>query len=311
MIVVTGGAGFIGSNLIHALNKRYITEILIVEDLENKNLNFQNLKGCMYTNIIDKNELLNQNFSNVEKIIHLGATTNTTVKDYKEVYNNNYLYSSKILEKSLDYEIPFIYASSASVYGNGDNGFREQPECENPLNFYAESKLLFDNYVRNHLKSRYFGQILGMRFFNVFGPKEENKNKMASMITQAYQQLNQDGKVRLFTSGEQKRDFIYIKDLVKLILYFFDNSNISGIYNFGSGKATSFNEIVQKILTKVNGKIEYIPIPSELESKFQKYTKADLSLLSKYIVIDNFFTDIFEAIDEYISELEKETSRYL
>lgn len=315
MIIVTGGAGFIGSNLVKGLNDRSLNDILIVDNLT-RGEKCKNLNALKFNEYIDKHDFIRQielgstSWGKIDAVFHDGACSNTMEYNGKYMLENNYEYSKKLLHYCLEHKIPYIYASSASVYGNGDNGFIEEDKCENVLNVYAFSKLIFDRYVRRvlpHAKS----QIVGLRYFNVFGPQETHKERMASVAYHFYNQIMKDGTVRLFkgidgyADGEQKRDFIYVKDVVNVNMYFLDNPNKSGIFNCGTGKARTFNDIA-KALFKVceTGKIEYVDFPEVLKGKYQSFTQADVTKLSE-VGYQGGFTEIESAIEDYCYYLKK------
>ena len=285
--IVTGGLGFIGSNIIEKLNKKNITNIIIIDNFKkNKKKNLQNLK---FTDIISKKTFLNKisnfnYFGNINTIFHQGACSDTTNSDKKYMLENNFLYSKKILEYAQQINSKFIYASSASVYGNSQRCI-EKNKYENSLNYYSLSKLKFDQHVRKILLGRNNIQIVGLRYFNVYGKNEEHKGKMSSVIYHFNNQIKKNGVIKLFEgfngieNGEQKRDFIYIDDIVKINLWF-NKNNISGIFNAGTGNAISYNKIANSIIKfhKI-GKIQYISFPKKLKNQYQNYTKSNNSLL--------------------------------
>jgi ADP-L-glycero-D-manno-heptose 6-epimerase len=290
MIVVTGGAGFVGSNLVHGLNDKGQENILIVDDLGTDE-RFRNLNALHFNDYLDKEVFLHQiDRHELEKeaitaVFHIGACADTMEYNANYMMQNNYEYSKKVLHFCLRHRIPFLYASSAAVYGNGNNGFSERSQCENALNIYAFSKLMFDRYVRSILPHVH-SQILGLRYFNVFGPQENHKGKMASIVYQFYNQVKQTGQVKLFKGtdgygdGEQQRDFIYVKDVVKVNLWFWENQGASGIYNCGTGRARTFNALAQAVLNHFQaGRIEYIDFPEILKGKYQNFTEADRTKL--------------------------------
>ncbi|MCD6363897.1 MAG: ADP-glyceromanno-heptose 6-epimerase [Synergistetes bacterium] len=314
MIVITGGAGFIGSNIVRALNKRGISEILIVDSMS-KPEKWRNLVSLDFIEYMEKEEFLMRlergDFrGKIDVFFHQGACTDTTNYDVKFLVENNYRYSVRLLNYAVDEGIPFIYASSASVYGSGKRGFKESPECEEPINPYAFSKLLFDKYVRKELE-RAKSQIAGLRYFNVYGPYEFHKGKMASVVYQFYRQLKERGVIKLFgeshgyPAGEQKRDFIYVKDVVNVNLFLLEKGT-SGIFNCGTGTSRSFNDVV-KILIWLNGggRYEYIPFPKELYHRYQSFTQADLTLLREKAGYNDIFTSLEAGIREYFAFLEK------
>jgi ADP-L-glycero-D-manno-heptose 6-epimerase len=289
MIVVTGGAGFIGSNLVKGLNEQGRTDILVVDDLEN-GAKFVNLVDCEIQDYMDKDEFLSAIQSQkefmppIEAILHQGACSTTTEWDGRYMMRNNYDYSKHLLHYCMKHKIPFIYASSAAVYGGG-KVFKESHECEAPLNVYGYSKFLFDQYVRRVLPTAK-NQIVGLRYFNVYGPREQHKGSMASVAFHFRNQIGEAGKVKLFegsdgyADGEQRRDFIYIGDAVAVNLWFLQQRSKSGIFNLGTGKSHSFNEVARAVI-KAEGKgiIEYIPFPDHLRGRYQSFTEADMSAL--------------------------------
>lgn len=315
MIIVTGGAGFIGSNIVRALNDKGQTDIFIVDDLATGD-KFKNLVGLQYRDYLHKDEFLQRIQTNdydkarIEAVFHEGACSDTMEYDCNYMMANNYDYSKTLLHFCLTRRIPFLYASSASTYGDGQNGFRENRECESALNIYAFSKLSFDRYVRQYLASAQ-SQIVGLRYFNVFGPQEKHKDKMASITYQLYQQRKSGSGVRLFTGtdgyqdGEQQRDFVYVKDVVKVNLWFFEHNAPSGIYNCGTGRARSFNAIAKAVLRHFgSGNIEYVEFPEILRGKYQNFTQADLTqlLAAGY---DKGFHSLEDAVEEYCRFLDR------
>ena len=315
MIIVTGGAGFIGSNIVKGLNERGREDVLIVDNLTNM-VKFKNIQGLKALDYMDKQNFIdaikNGKFddANIEVIFHEGACSDTMEYNGKYMMENNFEYTKTLMHFALKKKIQLIYASSASTYGSGKHGFSEKPACEEALNVYAFSKLFFDNYVR-----RYFdkaeSQIVGLRYFNVYGPQENHKGKMASMIFQMFNQWKAEGKVKLFEgidgygNGEQVRDFIYVKDVVKVNFFFWDHPELKGIYNCGTGHAHTFNTLAKGVLKYFgSGELEYVPFPEVLKGKYQSFTEADSSklLAAGY---DGGFTDIEEAIAEYCALLDK------
>ncbi len=301
MIIVTGGAGFIGSNIIKGLNDRGINDILVVDNLTNA-VKHKNLNKLKFTDYIDKLDFNIRDFiknHTVEAIFHQGASSNTMETDGKFMMINNYEYTKNIFHACYEHHIRFFYASSASVYGNGENGFKENEKCEYPLNVYAFSKYQFDRYVNNFYnynlemypyidritgKYKNIGrQVVGLRYFNVYGPQENHKGKMASVAFHMYNQIKNNEPMKLFQGSENfKRDFIHIDDVVSVNMFFFDNPHISGIYNCGTGHAESFCEIAHAINSKYkDAKIEYIPFPENLVGKYQTFTQSDITKLRK------------------------------
>jgi ADP-L-glycero-D-manno-heptose 6-epimerase len=289
MIIVTGGAGFIGSNIVKALNDRGVTEILVVDDLTDGK-KFKNLVDCAIADYMDKDQFLtfiqaNKKFAeSVTAVFHEGACSVTTEWDGRFMMNNNYEYSKSLLHYCLANKIAFIYASSAAVYGAGQI-FKEQLAYEKPLNVYGYSKFLFDQYVRRILPAA-DSQIVGLRYFNVYGPRESHKDTMASVAFHNHNQIKNEGVVRLFEGcdgfgdGEQRRDFIFVGDVANVNLWFMDHANCSGIFNLGTGNAEPFNEISKAVIDwHQKGKIEYIPFPDHLKGRYQSFTQADISAL--------------------------------
>ena len=320
MIIVTGGAGFIGSNIVKGLNERGREDVLIVDNLTNM-VKFKNIQGLKALDYMDKQNFIdaikNGKFddANIEVIFHEGACSDTMEYNGKYMMENNFEYTKTLMHFALKKKIQLIYASSASTYGSGKHGFSEKPACEEALNVYAFSKLFFDNYARRYFDNAE-SQIVGLRYFNVYGPQENHKGKMASMIFQMFNQWKAEGKVKLFEgidgygNGEQVRDFIYVKDVVKVNFFFWDHPELKGIYNCGTGHAHTFNTLAKGVLKYFgSGELEYVPFPEVLKGKYQSFTEADSSklLTAGY---DGGFTDIEEAIAEYCALLDK-NDRYL
>lgn len=319
MFIVTGGAGFIGSNIVKGLNDRGITDILVVDDLGTDE-KYRNLVGLHYRDYCHKDAFLADirrgevQGGQIEAIFHQGACSDTMEYDCNYVMANNYEYSKSLLHFCLDRRIPFLYASSASTYGNGIRGFREEEACEEALNPYAFSKLSFDRYVRPLLPT-VASPVIGLKYFNVYGPQEHHKGKMASIVYQLSNQLRDSGVVKLFKGtecfgdGEQKRDFIYVKDVVKVNFHFFDHGGPSGIYNCGTGKATTFNAVAAAVIhAQGSGLIEYIDFPPVLKGKYQNFTEADTALLRQAGFGAEFWS-IDTAVADYIGIL-KATGGY-
>jgi ADP-L-glycero-D-manno-heptose 6-epimerase len=290
VIIVTGGAGFIGSNLVRGLNDNGRGDILIVDNLSNA-AKCRNLCGLDVMDLSDKEDFAADlkkgafNYEDIDVIFHQGACSDTMAEDGRYVMRNNYEYGKQLLHFCLERRIPFIYASSASVYGDGKNGFRESKECEQALNAYALSKLFFDRYVER-LLPRAHSQVVGLRYFNVFGPQENHKGKMASMLYKMYRQMRAGGALQLFAGtdgygdGEQRRDFIYVADVVKINLFFWRAAKTSGIFNCGTGEANTFNALAKAVLKHFqSGRVEYVPFPEELSGKYQSHTRADTAKL--------------------------------
>lgn len=313
MIVITGGAGFIGSNLVKALNQKGYTNIIVVDNLKN-GVKFRNLVDCQIADYYDKRDFFEQlqNKSLKKKItavFHLGACSSTTEWDGHYIMQNNYEYSKLLLHFCLKRGIPFIYASSASVYGNG-TVFKEELQYENPINMYAYSKFLFDQYVRQYLSDPDLeSQVVGLRYFNVYGARESHKGGMASVAFHFNNQLKISNKVKLFEgcegyeNGEQRRDFIHVQDTVDVKLWLFENPQVSGIFNVGTGRSQTFNEIAQAVLSWHNsGEIEYIPFPDHLKGSYQNFTQADMKALTT-AGYSQPFKDVQTGIKLYLDQL--------
>jgi ADP-L-glycero-D-manno-heptose 6-epimerase len=288
MYLVTGAAGFIGSHIVRGLNDRGVTDILAVDDLS-MGSKFGNLSDCTVADYMDRSELVTAVESGTldtrfQAILHQGACTDTMEYDGRYMMENNFTFSKRLFHYALMRKIPFIYASSAAVYGAGRD-CKESPENEHPLNVYGYSKLAFDQHVRGWLSDAQ-STVVGLRYFNVYGPRETQKGKMASMVYQLHRQLTENGTARLFegtdgyADGEQRRDFVYVDDIVGVNLFFADGSPRKGIFNVGSGRSRSFNDIANTLIKLLGrGSIEYIPFPEGLRGKYQSYTQADISLL--------------------------------
>ena len=288
MIIVTGGAGFIGSNIVKALNARGETNILVVDDLTD-GIKFKNLVGLQIRDYWDKDTflqaILNNRFDHaVRAIFHEGACSTTTEWNGKFMMENNYEYSKQLLHFAIERCIPFLYASSAAVYG-GNQVFKEELAYEAPLNVYGYSKWQFDQYVR-HLLPKIKSQVVGLRYFNVYGPHEEHKGSMASVALHHFNQIQGSGQVKLFagcdgySDGEQRRDFIYIDDVVNVNLWLWERPEISGIFNCGTGASEPFNHIAQAIIkAHGSGELMYVPFPDHLKGHYQSFTEANISAL--------------------------------
>ncbi|MBX4133025.1 ADP-glyceromanno-heptose 6-epimerase [Frischella sp. Ac48] len=280
MIVVTGGAGFIGSNIIKGLNALGRTDILVVDDLTD-GTKFVNLVDLDIADYMDKDEFIGLIVSgedlNIDVVFHQGACSSTTEWNGKFMMENNYNYSKDLLHYCLDNRIPFLYASSAATYGGCNDNFVEDRQFEKPLNVYGYSKFLFDQYVRTMLPKAK-SQVCGFRYFNVYGPREQHKGNMASVAFHLDSQLKKGETPKLFEGSENfKRDFIYVEDVVAVNLWFWQH-NKSGIFNCGTGHAESFQAVADAVLNYHESQvIEYIPFPEHLKGRYQTFTQADLT----------------------------------
>lgn len=324
--ILTGGAGFIGSNVLKALNQAGVSNVIVVDNLERSD-KFHNLVGCSFADYLDKREFRERleagDFDGaVESVIHQGACSDTMESDGRYMLDNNYRYSLALLDFCQDEEIPFIYASSAAVYG-GSSVFREEPAHEAPLNVYGYSKYLFDQVVRRRFADA-AAQIAGFRYFNVYGPNEAHKGRMASVAWHLFNQYRANGKVKLFEGsggygdGEQRRDFVSVEDIVKVNLFFLERSDLSGIFNLGTGRAQTFNDVAVATVNAVRradgapaltleqmraeGVLEYIPFPDALKGKYQHFTEADVSQL-RAAGYEAPFLDVQSGVGRYIDEL--------
>ncbi len=288
MHIVTGGAGFIGSNLVRDLIRRGHDDVVVVDELSDGR-KFVNIADLAIADYIDKDDFLSRlqepGFgSGIKAIFHQGACSETTEWDGHYMMQNNYSYSQVLLHHCLENSVPFIYASSAAVYGDS-NTFAEHVDHEKPLNVYGYSKLQFDRYVRRVAASP-ASQVVGLRYFNVYGPREQHKGSMASVAFHFNNQVREHGEARLFEGsggygdGEQLRDFVYVDDVCAVNLWFLDNPQASGVFNTGSGKAQSFNDVANAVIKwHGSGKIKYIEFPEHLKGAYQSYTQADLEQL--------------------------------
>ncbi len=314
MMIVTGGAGFIGSNIVRGLNARGHKNILVVDDLTDGH-KYQNIMDCEIQDYMDKNDFL-QNLqtgkkfpSHIQALFHEGACSTTTEWNGQFMLKNNYEYTKTVLHYALERKIPLFYASSAAVYGNNQI-FKEDIKHEAPLNVYGYSKFLFDQYLR-YLLPNLRSQVVGFRYFNVYGPREQHKGSMASVAFHLNNQLQQDGIVRLFEGsgsygpGEQRRDFIFIDDVVKVNLWFFDHPEKSGIFNVGTGRSQTFNDVANAVLAwHGKGKIQYVPFPEHLREHYQSFTEADISALQQ-AGYNEKFSSVEEGVKAYLDRLEE------
>ena len=312
MIIVTGGAGFIGSNIVKGLNAQGIDDILVVDNLSS-GIKFKNLADCAILDYMDKLDFISAikagefNNKQVQAIFHLGACSSTTEWDGRYIMKNNYEYSKDLLHFCLQHRASFLYASSASVYGDG-SVFKEDLRYEKPINMYAYSKFQFDQYVRRLLPD-ITSQVVGFRYFNVYGGREQHKGTMSSVAYHFNNQMKDQGFVKLFAGcdgygdGEQQRDFVYVDDAVAVNLWFLNNPDKSGIFNLGTGNSHSFNDVAQAVLDwHKTGHIEYIPFPNHLVGCYQSFTEADIDDL-RAIGYDAPFNTVAQGVKKYLDYL--------
>jgi len=326
--IVTGAAGFIGANLVKGLNERGITDIIAVDNLTRAD-KFPNLVDCEIADYFDKNEFVELlaagHFDgSIEAMLHQGACSDTMETDGRYMMENNYRYSIALLDHCQEEEIPLIYASSAAVYG-ASSTFKEERGFEKPLNVYGYSKFLFDQIVRRRMQDA-SAQIAGFRYFNVYGPLESHKGRMASVAFHNFNQFRAQGKVKLFeghagyANGMQSRDFVSVEDVVAVNLFFLEHPDISGIYNLGTGRAQPFNDVARAVINScrqaegksaltleeciAQGLLEYIPFPDALKGKYQSYTQADVSNLRETGYGAPFLT-VEQGVARYVQHLLK------
>lgn len=318
MIVVTGGAGFIGSCFVAKLNELGRGDIILVDRWDEAGQKKKNLAGKRYERFIDKADFLkamknNEQLGAVTHVIHMGACSSTTGTDRDYYLRNNFDYSCEVARWATTKRIRMIYASSAATYGNGENGYSDEPDmvrrCR-PLNYYGESKQLFDEWV---LDNGFYDKIAGLKFFNVFGPNEYHKGDMKSVIAKAYDKVAREGVIMLFRShrdgyadGEQKRDFIYVKDVVDVMLFLMDRPSINGIYNLGTGEARSWNDLARALFSAVGrpARIEYFDMPEHLRSRYQYFTQAEMGRL-RAAGYCRSFTSLEAAVKDYARYLKQ------
>jgi len=315
VIVVTGAAGFIGSCIVGKLNENGLEEIICVDHLDD-NVKEKNLENKKYAQYLDKKDFLDlvkldKMDSGITCIIHMGACSSTTLQDEQYFQENNYEYTRTLAQWALNHNVRFIYASSAATYGDGAGGYKDDEattrQCT-PLNLYGESKQKFDQWVLDEGLS---DKVVGLKFFNVFGPNEAHKGDMRSVVAKAYQLVVDDGKMSLFKShnpeykdGEQKRDFIYVKDAVDIVLFFKDNPQINGIFNVGTGEARTWNDLAGSLFAAVgrDAVIEYIEMPEVLKKRYQYFTQADMAKL-RNAGYNKPFTKLEDAVSDYVQYL--------
>ena len=328
-IVVTGAAGFIGSNLIKGLNARGIDDIIAVDEMTQGD-KFRNLADLRIADYVDAGVFYGSfaqgKYGAVEAVFHEGACSDTMEPDGKYMMHNNFSLSCELFQACQAQGARLLYASSAATYGGSDT-FREQPEFERPLNVYGYSKLLFDQWVRRSVGPQFAvagNQVVGFRYFNVYGPREQHKGRMASVAFHQYHQFRREAKVKLFgdyggyAPGQQMRDFVFIDDVVAVNLWFFDNPARSGIFNLGTGRAQPFNDVAHTVVNTLRGiegkpqlalaeaasanLIDYVPFPDALRGKYQCYTQADLTAL-RLAGCDHRFADVATGVAQYVKWL--------
>jgi len=312
MIIVTGGAGFIGSAIIAALNKRGITDILVVDELACDN-KWKNLRNLSFADYVEKDSFLEMVVENkitlsIDAILHMGACSSTTETNASFLVKNNYEYTKLLAQWSADRDIRFIYASSAATYGDGKDGFSDDEQAIDklrPLNMYGCSKQLFDLWAR---RTGLLKKLAGLKYFNVFGPNEYHKADMRSFVLKAFEQINAAGKVKLFKShnrqykdGQYLRDFIYVKDAVDMTLFFLDNPKIAGLFNIGTGHARTWNDMVKAVFAAMGKKenIEYVEMPDSIRNQYQYFTEAKMSKLRE-AGYNKKTTSLEDAIKDYV-----------
>ena len=323
MIVVTGGAGFIGSAVLWKLNTQGVDDIVVVDSLGTSD-KWENLVGSRFADYLDKEDFLELVLDDalpfaVEAVVHMGACSSTTERDADYLMENNYRYTAQIARWAVERDIRFIYASSAATYGNGSLGFADDTNVSQylqPTNMYGYSKQLFDLWVlRNGLDRK----LAGLKFFNVFGPNEYHKGEMRSVIHKSFEQIRDTGKVQLFKShrsdyhdGEQKRDFVYVKDCVEVIAWLLERKDITGIYNLGTGQARTWNDLVRAVFNamKIPPSIEYIEMPEEVRPHYQYFTEAAMEKLTA-AGCPARIRSLEDAVSDYVKNYLEQDSRYL
>jgi ADP-L-glycero-D-manno-heptose 6-epimerase len=312
MIVVTGAAGFIGSYFIGKLNRSGFRNLVLVDRYDDQ-LKDRNLQAKGYDQLVDRDDFFSwfgKNRKKVDMVFHLGARTDTIGEEPESYKELNLIYSQHLWNTCTESDIPMVYASSAATYGNGENGFsdaHQQIDQLKPLNLYAWSKHDFDVWVLKQKKSPRFWA--GLKFFNVYGPNEYHKGRMASVVLHAFQTIRETGEMKLFRShredvrdGEQKRDFIFVDDIAEVLLFFMENQNNPGIYNVGTGKARSYLDLTRAVFESMhmNPEIQFVDTPKDIQSRYQYFTEADIQKLRE-IGYYKPFTDLEAGVDEYVS----------
>lgn len=316
MFIVTGGCGFIGSNIVKLLNDKGFKDILVVDNLTNghKFANIVDLDISYYIDklefldlITNKEKFINKFGQDIQAIFHEGACSATTQWDGKYIMENNFEYTTRLFTFAQKLKVPLIYASSAATYGGG-NVFKEGREYEKPLNVYGYSKFLFDEYLRARM-SNLNAPVVGLKYFNVYGPRESHKGTMASVAFHLHNQILKGENVKLFEgtdgyeNGGQLRDFVYVEDVCKVNYYFYEHQNISGVFNCGTGRAEPFLNVALAVIDyHKKGKIEFIPFPEHLKGHYQSFTQADLSNL-RATGCDVQFKSVKEGVKEYLTWL--------
>lgn len=315
MIIVTGGAGMIGSNIVAALNEEGRSDIIVVDDLTDGH-KVHNLADLAIADYLDKDDFLPRleagGLEGIEVVFHQGACSTTTEWNGKFMMEVNYAYAKRLLETCLGRGIPFLYASSASVYGNGPE-FREEPECERPLNVYAYSKKLFDDHVRRAVLGRNASQVAGLRYFNVYGPREAHKGTMASVALHLFEQIGRGENAKLFGAhdgfgpGEQSRDFIHVGDVADVNLWLWRQGK-SGIFNCGTGRAQPFRAVAEAVIAELGrGEIEYVDFPDQLKGSYQSLTQADMTRL-RAAGYNGAFRSVESGVRDYVAWLKARRS---
>lgn len=310
-IIVTGAGGFIGRNVVAELNERGCDDLVLVDTLGHED-KWRNLVGLQYEDILDPGQFLSfLEFGKFEPdaIIHLGACSATTERDADYLLRNNYQYTRTVCEWSLKHSVRFIYASSAATYGDGSHGYSDDHAALgtlSPLNMYGYSKHMFDTWALRH---DVLGRIAGLKYFNVFGPYEDHKGEMRSLICKAYRQIRESGKVQLFKShrpdynhGEQKRDFIYVKDAVAVTLHFLEHRDCAGLFNCGTGQARTWNDLAAALFRSMGLplQIDYVEMPEALRGKYQYFTQAEIQKLRRAGYKAEFIS-LEDAVQDYVS----------
>ncbi|HNZ31206.1 MAG TPA: ADP-glyceromanno-heptose 6-epimerase [Smithellaceae bacterium] len=323
MIIVTGGAGFIGSAFVWRLNREGIRDIIIVDQLGTDD-KWKNLVGLTFTDYIHKNEFIEMVIADevpfeVSSVVHMGACSSTTERDADYLWENNYLYSREVADWALRHNARFIYASSAATYGDGSSGFSDDHEIISrlkPSNMYGYSKQVFDLWV---LKNKLEKKMAGIKFFNVYGPNEYHKGDMVSVIYKAFHQIQETGKVCLFKSykkeypnGGQMRDFIYVKDCVNVMWWLLENPSVNGIYNLGTGRARTWNDLIAAVFSSMGRKtnIQYIEMPESLRNQYQYFTQAQMDKLKKAGCHVNF-SSLEDSVRDYVTNYLQNADPYL